>query len=200
MKKSAVEIIRKPCGALTLRRTIEIEVPEGTSLLEAENSMQAGLMDAGAQLMEEFLHASDADGLPLSFEGRSLTAKAEKEPLVVESTFGAITVSRWAYQSSRGGKCYYPLDRKMELLGTATPKLARSVGFKHAHAPAAKVVQDLNENHGRTLSVHFVQGITQLLGEMAEVVQPAPHRRGRGWRLPANHRGSRGYGHCRGCP
>jgi len=177
MKKSAVEIIRKPGGALTLRRTIEIEVPEGTSLLEAENTMQTVLMDAGAHLMEEFLHTSDADGLPLNFEGRRLTAKSEKEPLVVESTFGAITVSRWAYQSSRGAKCYYPLDRKMELLGSATPKLARSVGFKHAHAPAAKVVQDLKENHGRTLSVHFVQAITQLLGELAEEVQPAPDTR-----------------------
>jgi hypothetical protein len=161
MKKSAVEIIRKPGGALTLRRTIEIDVPVGTTLLEAENTMQTVLMDAGAHLMEEFLHTSDADGLPLHFEGRRLTAKSEKEPLVVESTFGAITVSRWAYQSSRGAKCYYPLDRKMELLGSATPKLARSVGFKHAHAPAAKVVQ----------------AITQLLGELAEEVQPAPDTR-----------------------
>ena len=177
MKRTAAELVRKPGGALTLRQTIEIEVPEGTSLLEAENAMQAALMDAGADLMEEFLHAADADGLPLHFEGERLTAKSQKEPLVVESTFGAVTVSRWAYQSSRGGRCYYPLDRKMELLGSATPKLARSVGSKHAHAPAAKVAQDLEENHGRTLSVHFVQALTQLLGELAEEVQPVPDTR-----------------------
>jgi len=174
MKKTRAELTRHPGGRLTLRQTIEIEVPEGTSLLEAEEAMQAALMEAGAGLVEEFLHASDADGKPLSVDGETLTAKAQKEPLVVECTFGAVTVTRWAYQGSRGGKCYYPLDRKMELLGSATPKFARSVGFKHAHAPAAKVCQDLEENHGRSVSVHFVQALTELLGEMALAVQPAP--------------------------
>lgn len=174
MKKARAELIRQPGGALTLRQTIEIEVPEGTSLLEAENAMQAALMEAGAGLLTEFLHGSDADGAPLEFEGERLTAKAQQEPLVVESTFGAITVTRWAYQGSRGGRCYYPLDRKMALLGSGTPKFARSVGFKVAHAPAAKVCQDLEENHGRSVSVHFVQALTQLLGELALEVQPAP--------------------------
>lgn len=177
MKKSRTEVVRNSKGGVTLRQMIEIDVAEGTSLLDAETAMQAALMEAGAGLVEEFLHASDADGRPLAFEGERMTAKSEKEPLIVECTFGAVTVSRWAYQSSRGGKCYYPLDRKMELLGSATPKFARSVGFKHAQAPAAKVCQDLEENHGRTLSVHFVQAITDLLGDMALAVQPAPDTR-----------------------
>ena len=53
MKKSAAETIRKPGGSLTLRRAVEIEVPVGTSLLEAENTMQAPLMEAGTHLMED---------------------------------------------------------------------------------------------------------------------------------------------------
>jgi hypothetical protein len=174
MKKTPPVLVRKPGGGFVLRHTIEIEVPEGTSLLEAESAMEAALLEAGAGLVEELLHAGDADGQPLVLGGETWTAKAQKEPLVVESTFGAVTIARWAYQSRRGGKCYYPLDRKMELLGSATPKFARSVGFKHAHAPAAKVCQDLEENHGRTISVHFVQALTGLLGEMALSVQPAP--------------------------
>lgn len=177
MKKSTAEVVRNPKGGVRLRQMIEIDVAEGTSLLDAETAMQAALMEAGAGLVEEFLHASDADGRPLVFDGERMTAKSEKELLIVECTFGAVTVSRWAYQSGRGGKCYYPLDRKMELLGSATPKFARSVGFKHAQAPAAKVCQDLEENHGRTLSVHFVQAITDLLGDMALAVQPAPDTR-----------------------
>ena len=174
MKKSRPVLTRKPGGGVTLRQTIAIEMAEGTSLLDAETAMEAALMEAGAGLVREFLQDCDADGKPLLQEGKILTAKLQKEPLVVECTFGAVTVSRWAYQSSRGGKCYYPLDRKMELLGSATPKFARSVGFKHAQAPAAKVCQDLEENHGRTVSVHFVQTLTDLLGDIALAVQPAP--------------------------
>lgn len=177
MKKTSTVVTRNAGGGVTLRQTIEIEVPAGTSLLDAETAMQAALIEAGAGFIEEFLHASDADGKPHIYEGQTMTAKSEKEPLVVECTFGAVTVSRWAYQSSCGGKCYYPLDRKMELLGSATPKFARSVGFKYAHAPAAKVCQDLEENHGRTVSVHFVQALTDLLGDMALAVQPAPDTR-----------------------
>lgn len=174
MKKSVPEVTRKANGALVLRQIIEIEVPPGTSLLDAESEMQTALVDAGAELMKEFLHLSDADGKPLVHEDERMTAKGQKEPLVVETTFGAVTVTRWAYQGSRGGKCYYPLDRRMELLGSATPKFARSVGFKYAHMPAAKICQDLEENHGRTISVHFVQAMTDLLGHMALEVQPAP--------------------------
>jgi len=174
MKKSVPELTRKADGTLVLRQVIEIEVPPGTSLLDAETGMQTALVDAGAGLMKELLHGSDADGKPLVIEGERLTAKAQKEPLMVESTFGAVTVTRWAYQGSRGGKCYYPLDGKMELLGSATPKFARAVGFKYAHMPAAKICQDLEENHGRTISVHFVQAMTDLLGAMALAVQPAP--------------------------
>ena len=177
MKKTSTVVTRDAGGELTLRQTIEIKVPAGTSMLDAETAMQAALVEAGASLVEEFLHASDADGKPLTQEGRTMTAKSEKEPLVVECTFGAVTVTRWAYQSSRGGKCYYPLDRKMELLGSATPKFARSVGYKYAHAPAEKVCQDLEENHGRKVSVHFVQALTDLLGAMALAVQPAPDTR-----------------------
>ncbi len=81
MKKSAIEIIRKPGGGLTLRRVIEFKVPEGTSLQQAEDAMQGALKEARAELMRDFLHTSDADALPPDFEGKRLTAKAQKEPL-----------------------------------------------------------------------------------------------------------------------
>lgn len=143
-------------------------------MLEAETLMQAALAEAGAAIVGEFLHASDTDGQPVEYQNRRFTAKAEKESRVVECTFGAVTVSRWAYQSSGGGKCHYPLDHKMELAGSATPKLARSLAFKMAHAPAARVCQDLEENHSRRVSVHFVQATTDLIGELALELQPVP--------------------------
>lgn len=177
MKKISPGIVPRSSGRVKLRRTIEIEVPEGTSLFEAETMMQKALMEAGSGMVQELLTGGDADGEPLVHEGRTFTAKSEKEPLIVESSFGAVTISRWAYQSSSGGVCYYPLDRKMELVGSATPKFARSVGFKHSQAPAGRVCQDLEENHSRSVSVHFVQAITGLLGELAQSAQPEPDSR-----------------------
>lgn len=174
---SAATISARPGGGVVIRQMVEIEVPAGTSMLEAETLMQAALVEAGAAIVGEFLHASDADGQPLEYQKRRFTAKAEKESRVVECTFGAVTVSRWAYQPSRGGKCYYPLDHKMELAGSATPKLARSLAFKMAHAPAARVCQDLEENHSRKVSVHFVQATTDLIGELALELQPVPDTR-----------------------
>ena len=177
MKQVSATVSARPGGGVVIRQTVEIEVPAGTSMLEAETLMQAALVEAGAAIVGEFLHASDADGQPLQYQKRRFTAKAEKESRLVECTFGAVTVSRWAYQSSRGGKCYYPLDHKMELAGSATPKLARSLAFKMAHAPAARVCQDLEENHSRKVSVPFVQATTDLIGDLALELQPVPDTR-----------------------
>ena len=177
MKQISAIVRPRPGGGVVIRQTVELEVPAGTSLLEAETLMQAALAEAGAGMVGEFLHASDADGKPIEHQNRRFTAKAGKECRVVECTFGAVTVSRWAYQSSGGGKCYYPLDHKMELSGSATPKLARSLAFKLAHAPAARVCQDLEENHSRKVSAHFVQATTDLIGELALELQPVPDTR-----------------------
>src|SRR5215207_9645653 len=95
MKKTSPVLVRKPGGGVVLRQMIEIEVPEGTSLLEAESAMEVALMEAGAGLVEELLHAGDTDGKPLLLGGETYTAKSQKEPLVVESTFGAVTIARW---------------------------------------------------------------------------------------------------------
>jgi hypothetical protein len=157
-----------------IRRTVEIEVPPGTSLLDAETLMQEALQQTGAGMVEEFLHAHDPAVDALERKGRKWTRKLKAEPRVVESTFGAVTISRWAYQTSSGGSCLYPLDEKMDLAGSATPKFAKSLAFKMANNPAATVCTDLEENHGRKISPHFVQAVTDLIGAIALEVQPTP--------------------------
>lgn len=161
-------------GGVLIRRTVEVEVPAGTSLLDAETLMQEALQQTGTGMVEEFLHAYDAPVDAFERKGRKWTRKLKAEPRVVESTFGAVTISRWAYQTSSGGTCLYPLDEKMDLAGSATPKFAKSLAFKMAHTPAATVCDDLEENHGRRISVHFVQAVTDLIGDIALEVQPAP--------------------------
>ena len=152
MPRISENVIPRPGGGVLIRRPVEIEVPAGTSMLKAETLMQEALQEAGAGMVEEFLHAPDPPLDALERQGRKWTRKLTSEPRVVESTFGAVTISRWAYQTSSGGRCCYPLDEKMDLAGSATPKFAKSLVFKMAHAPAATGCGDLAENHGRTVS------------------------------------------------
>ena len=174
MPRVSEKVIPRPGGGVLIHRTVEIEVPAGTSMLEAETLMQEALQQAGAGMVEEFLHAHDPPLDALERKGRKWTRKLTSEPRVVESTFGAVTISRWAYQTSSGGSCCYPLDEKMDLAGSATPKFAKSLVFKMAHTPAATVCEDLEENHGRKVSAHFVQAVTDLIGAIALEVQPSP--------------------------
>jgi len=174
MPRVSESVIPRAGGGVLIRRTVEIEVPPGTSLLDAETLLQEALQKTGAGMVEEFLHAHDPAVDALDRKGRKWTRKLKAEPRVVESTFGAVTISRWAYQTSSGGSCLYPLDEKMDLAGAATPKFAKSLTFKMAHTPAATVCADLEENHGRKVSVHFVQAVTDLIGAIALEVQPSP--------------------------
>lgn len=174
MPRFSETVLPRAGGGLVIRRVVEIELPAGTSLLDAESLMEEALQKTGARMVGEFLHAHDPALDALERKGLKWTRKLKPEPRVVESTFGAVTVSRWAYQTSSGGSCYYPLDEKMDLAGTATPKFAKSLAFKMANNPAATVCEDLEENHGRKVSVHFVQAVTDLIGAIALEVQPAP--------------------------
>jgi hypothetical protein len=174
MPRVSENVIPRPGGGVLIRRTVELEVPAGTSMLEAETLMQQALQQAGTGMVEEFLHAHDPPLDALERKGRKWTRKLKAEPRVLESTFGAATISRWAYQTSSGGACCYPLDEKMDLAGSATPKFAKSLAYKMAHTPAATVCADLEENHGRTVSVHYVQAVTDLIGAIALEVQPTP--------------------------
>ena len=174
MPRISENVIPRAGGGVLIRRTVEIEVPAGTSMLKAESLMQEALQQAGAGMVEEFLHAHDPPLDALERKGLKWTRKLNSEPRVVESTFGAVTISRWAYQTSSGGSCCYPLDEKMDLAGSATPKFAKSLVFKMAHTPAATVCEDLEENHGRKISAHFVQAVTDLIGAIALEAQPSP--------------------------
>ena len=80
----------------------------------------------------------------------------------------------WAFQSSLGGVCSYPMDEAACLIGAATRKFARMVSRKLVELPAAKVVRDRRENHARKVTVDFVQRLPGLVGALAAATLPAP--------------------------
>jgi len=164
---------RNADGSLTLRTEVEVHVPAGTSMLEAEERLMVEVNKAGAGLTGQLLDSMDADGKGLTRGGRNFTAKRNKEVRHVETPYGCTVVERWAYQSSLGGVCHYPLDEAASLIGAATPKFAQMVSRKLVELPAAEVVRDLRANHARSVTVDFVQRLTGLVGALAEAAVPA---------------------------
>lgn len=75
-------------------------------------------------------------------------------------------MERHVYQSSKGGKGYVPLEQDGRVLATATPRLVKMTGHKLAMLPGDKVVVDLAENHGRSMSKRLVQSIGERLGDV----------------------------------
>lgn len=165
---------RNPDGSITLRTEVEVTVPAGTSMLEAEERLMVEVNKAGAGLTGDLLQCMDADGRAITCGGRRMTAKRKKEVRHVETPYGCVVVERWAYQDSRGGMCHYPMDAAGCLIGAATPKFAQMVSRKMVEMPAAEVVRDLREHHARSVTVDFVQRLTELAGMLAEAAVPKP--------------------------
>jgi hypothetical protein len=68
-------------------------------------------------------------------------------------------VERHIHQSSRGGKTYCPLDRTARIVGSSTPRFAKMISHKYAEFGPSRVIEDLREDHGRTVARSFVQNV-----------------------------------------
>jgi hypothetical protein len=144
-------ISHEPDGSVTVRVNF---TPAG-SMLESELALQAALNAAGAAATGECLRRFDADGAPVEFGGRTLTAKRAKVPKTYQCPYGEVSLERFVYQSSKGGRVFCPLEHGARVVRTATPLFARQVSFKYAHGQASEVVADFAE-HGRELSRSYV--------------------------------------------
>jgi hypothetical protein len=150
--------------------TIQIEVPYGPSMLEAEEAIQEQLNEAGTLATGEMLLRFDTDGSPLTVADTKLTSmgKVLKE---YQTPYGVAPVERHVYQSSRGGRTYCPLDRNARIVGSSTPRFARMVSHKYAEFGSSRVIEDLWENHGRAVARSFVQNIADAVAAVATAKQ-----------------------------
>jgi hypothetical protein len=157
----AAIVARSECGF-----TIQIEVPYGSSMLDAEEALQQRLNEAGTLATAEVLRRFDADGSPIQVGDTKLTSKGKllKE---YQTPYGVAPVERHVYQSSRGGRTYCPLDRNARIVGSSTPKFAKMVSFKYAEFGSPRVIEDLAENHGRKVARCFVQDVADAVAAVA---------------------------------
>src|SRR3954470_23940047 len=146
--------------------TIPVEIPYGPSMLDAEQTLQQRLNEAGALATSELLQRFDTDGSPIQVGDTKLTSKGKllKE---YQTPYGVAPLERHVYQSSRGGKTYCPLDRNARIVVSSTPRFAKMVSHKYAEFGSARVINDLAENHGRRVARCFVQDVTDAVATVA---------------------------------
>ena len=84
------------------------------SMLEMEHIIQAGVNEVGTIATGEDLNKFDATGDQINIAGIKLTSKGKvlKE---YQTPYGAVTVNRHVYQTSKGGKTFCPLDERARI-------------------------------------------------------------------------------------
>ena len=90
-------------------------------------------------------------------------------PKEYQTPYGATTVERHVYQSSKGGKTFCPLERDARIVTSATPRFAMQLSHKYAEASASRVTLDLKKNHNRTITRAYVQTIADAVAAVAIV-------------------------------
>jgi hypothetical protein len=88
-------------------------------------------------------------------------------PKDYQTPYGVATVARHVYQPSRGGTTFCPLDRDARIVVSSTPRFAKMIAHKYAEFGSARVIADLEENHGRTVARSFVQNVAEAVAAVA---------------------------------
>jgi hypothetical protein len=153
---------------------LAVKVPFQETMLETEERLQTVLNEAGTVASGEALAQYDTEGEPLEIEGRQWTSKGQL-PKTYQTPYGAIEVSRHVYQSSAGGATYCPLEVDSRIIVTSTPRFAKVIAHKYAEMSGGKVIEDLGENHGRSLPLAFVQILAEAVGSLALAQEEAWH-------------------------
>ena len=146
--------------------TVSLDIPYKSSMLDAEEAIQRAINEAGVAATEEVLSRSDADGQPIRLGTTKLTSmgKVRKD---YQTPYGVATVHRHVYQGPNGGQTYCPLDRDARIVVSSTPRFAKMVAHKYAEFGAARVLEDLSENHGRVVAKAFVQDVADAVASVA---------------------------------
>jgi hypothetical protein len=169
-----VEITREldAAGDLILSLTLRVKLGAKLTMLEQEEAIQLALNEAGRSFTTCLMEGYDTEGDPLLVDGVKFTAKSHKIGRLIESPYGTVPILRWAYQSSAGGECFHPMDTRLGLIGSATPKFAKMVSSKFVDMPGEAVLRDLADNHQRKMSLDQLQQLVNRVGERAAFYEP----------------------------
>lgn len=124
------------------------------------------LNEAGTLASGEALKQFDTDGSAIEVVGAKWTSKG-KLPKTYQKDYGAVEIQRHVYQSSEGGATFCPLEVDGRIIITSTPRFAKQISHKYAEMSSPRLVEDLEENHGRSVHRSFVQTLAEAVGSIA---------------------------------
>ena len=145
-----------------------IPIPEGKenmSMLEREELIRQGVNQAGQLATEYALSQFDTDGTPITVKGKKHTTKGQVSK-AYQTPYGEVVLCRHVYQTNEGGCTFCPLDNDARIITGATPKLSKMVSSKYSESGATHVQKDLETNHGRHLSKHYIQSLSRSIGSL----------------------------------
>jgi hypothetical protein len=150
--------------------TVQIEVPYADSMLGFEEGLQDRLNEVGVEATAEGLRQFDTDGSPITLGISRLTTKGKVEK-DYQTPYGVATIARHVYQGTQGGPTYCPLDRDARIVVSSTPKFAKTVAHKYAEFSSARLREDLEQNHGRSISRGLARDIAEAVASVAQLKQ-----------------------------
>lgn len=158
------KVIKASSKQVTLQVTIELN---SDTFYETEEKILDGCNALGRKATELALQSYDADGRPIEVGGRKLTSRTRSNKSY-QTPFGSIDVTRHVYQSSKGGRIYCPLDEKARIIHRSTPRFAKMLSNKYARMNAQESCADMLENHGRKVTLSFLQNVADAVGSIAQ--------------------------------
>src|SRR3954463_3802909 len=154
--------------------TVQVTIALSRSMLDTEEAIQQALNQAGVLATTEALQQFDTDGTPLVLGPARWTSKG-KEPKTYQTPYGEATVARHVYQTGAGGATFCPLERDARIILTSTPRFAKQISNKYGEGPAARVVKALPGNHGRPVSLCFVQDTAAAVAAVVQAKEEQWH-------------------------
>jgi hypothetical protein len=161
----ATKTVTSDGKSVTINVSITVPLNKNKGMLEYEELIQHAVNQAGSMATEDVLSLFDADGSPITHDGKKYTSKG-KVSKCYQTPYGEIKLDRHVYQSNAGGSTFCPLDNDARIINSATPKLAKMVSSKYSESCADHIIKDLSQNHGRHLSKHYIQTLSQSVGKL----------------------------------
>ncbi len=137
------------------------------SMLNDEQALRDALNEAGCVVMVPMIEQFDTQGEPIRVHGVKHTVK-KRDPQTYETPYGPVTVERNAYQSSKGGRNYVPLEVDARMVLNSTPRYAMMVTGKYSNLGANAVQKDLLECNGRQISHEYIKDLSDFIGTIAQ--------------------------------
>jgi hypothetical protein len=140
------------------------------SLMEMEEAIQLVVNKVGSLATHQALKKFDTTGAPIQIGSIRMTSKGE-ELKRYETPYGSVDIPRQVYQTSKGGKIYCPLDERARIITSSTPRFAKIISHKYTQLSAREVSDDLQINHGRSVSRSFLQNVVDVVGSIAQATE-----------------------------